>query len=595
MMDLIMDRAYSNAFIFGYEHMAAWSDLLDQINVFPVPDADTGRNLKISLAALHQLNERPAGVRHQIIRAATGNAGNIAAAFIHELLRINGPEALPDAIQQGVLLAHKAVADPKPGTMLTLFEVLAQVVPVFEKPTSEWDLETIIGLLEKCVDGTSDTLPELRQAGVVDAGALGMFIFLEAFLDCLAGRMNHSRPVTDRFKGKLEIAKDWQPQGRQEQYCFSAVILPEGDRAEGRRRLACWGNSLVVNETPDLLKMHLHTDDCEALRTGLREIGQVLDWSEERISPVRSTTDQNAQPVHIMTDAAGSVTLEDARILGMTLLDSYLVVGNQSYPETLYPPAALYAAMAGGQRASTAQASVFQRHQSYLSAVSRFERVLYLCVGSAYTGNFETAKSWQATHDTRGCLTIIDTGAASGRLGIVALATARYARRSQDPEAVVRFAQQAVTESQELVFLDQLKYLAAGGRISKTSGFFGDLLHMKPIITPSVHGAVKVGVVRTREGQLAFGLKRLESCFDPREAPLILLQYSDNQVWIDQVAAGEIRSLLPPAKILLRPLSLTSGAHMGPGAWAVAFLPGAFDQQEWSMDWFKHTAVSDGR
>ncbi len=594
-MDLIMDRAYSNAFVFGYERMAAWSDLLDQINVFPVPDADTGRNLKISLAALRQLDKRPAWVRHQIIRAATGNAGNIAAAFIHELLRINGPAGLSDAIQQGVLLAYRAVADPRPGTILTLFEVLVQVVPVFEKPISEWDLETIIGLLEKCVRGTSDTLPELRQAGVVDAGALGMFIFLEAFLGCLVGRMNHSRPVTDRFKGKLKIANDWRPQGREEQYCVSALILPEGDRAKGRRRLADYGNSLVVNETPDLLKMHLHTDDCESLRSDLREIGQVLDWSEEKITIVPSTTDQNAQPVHIMTDAAGSVTMEDARILGMTLLDSYLVVGDQSYPETLYPPTALYTAMAGGQRVSTAQASVFQRHQSYLSAVSRFERVLYLCVGSAYTGNFTIAKSWQATQVNNRRLTIIDTGAASGRLGIVALATARYARQSQDPEAVVRFAQQAVTESQELVFLDQLKYLAAGGRISKASGFFGDLLHVKPIITPSAHGAVKVGMVRTREGQLAFGLKRLESCFDPGETPLILLQYSDNQVWVEKVAADEIRSMLPAAKILLRPLSLTSGAHMGPGAWAVAFLPGAFDQQEWSMDRFKKTTVSDGR
>ncbi len=579
-MGLIMDRAYSNAFVLGYESMAAWSDLLDQINIFPVPDADTGRNLKISLAALHQLDNLPAGVRHQILRTATGNAGNIAAAFINELLKINGPAALADAIQQGVRMAHKAVAEPKLGTMLTLFEVLAEAVPAVEKPCSEWDIETIIGLLEKCVRDTSDILPELRRAGVVDAGALGMFIFLEAFLDCLTGRRNHGIPVSDRFKGKLKIADDWQPQGMEEQYCVTALIRPEGDRVDERRRLAGWGKSLVVNETAGLLKVHLHTDDCEALSSGLSEIGQVLDWSAEKIAPVKSTTGQTAQPVHIMTDAAGSVTVGDARTLGMTLLDSYLVVGDHSYPETLFPPDALYSAMTRGQKVSTAQASVFQRRQTYLSAVNRFERVLYLCVGSAYTGNFETARSWQATHDIRGRLTIIDTGAASGRLGIVALATARYAQRSREPEAVVRFAQQAVSQSQEFVFLDQLKYLAAGGRISKTSSFFGDLLHMKPIITPTAHGATKVGVVHTRESQLDFALNRLESCFDPCEAPLILLQYSDNQVWVEKVAAGKLRSLLPAAGILFRPLSLTSGAHMGPGAWAMAFLPGAFDQQE---------------
>lgn len=100
-MALIMDRAYCSALILGYERMVAWSDLLDQINVFPVADADTGRNLKISLAPLRRLNERPAGVPHQILKAATGNAGNIAAAFFHELLRVDGGAALADAIHLG--------------------------------------------------------------------------------------------------------------------------------------------------------------------------------------------------------------------------------------------------------------------------------------------------------------------------------------------------------------------------------------------------------------------------------------------------------------------------------------------------------------
>jgi DegV family protein with EDD domain len=579
-MWLKMDRAYCSAFVFGYERMAAWSDLLDQINVFPVPDADTGRNLKISLAALHQLYTQPTVVPHQILRTATGNAGNIAAAFIHELLKIDAPSTLADAIQTGTRMAHMVVAEPKPGTMLTLFEVLAQAVPPGMKPTCEWDLDMIIGQLEKCVDDTTGMLPELKHAGVVDAGALGMFIFLEAFLDHVSGRMSHSRPVTERFNGKLHIASGWQPHARQPEHCVSAVIRPQGDREERRRRLSGWGSCVVVNETADYLKVHLHTDNHNALRAGLSEIGQVLDYSEEKIELARSSADQSCQPVHIMTDAAGSVTLDDAQALGMTLLDSYLVVDDQSYPETLYSPAALYSAMAGGHKVSTAQASVYQRHQSYLSAVSRFERVLYLCVGSAYTGNFEAARSWQAAHDNKDRLTILDTGAASGRLGIVALATARYARQRQEPEAVLRFAQQAIRQSQELVFLDQLKYLAAGGRISKTSGFFGDLLHLKPIITPSPQGAVKVGVVRTREGQLTFALKRLERCFNRSEAPLILLQYSENQDWVEKVAAVELRSLLPAARILFRPLSLTSGAHMGPGTWAVAFLPSAFNQEQ---------------
>lgn len=577
-MNPAMDRAYSSAFILGYERMAAWSDLLDQINVFPVADADTGRNLKISLAPLRRLHEQPAEVSRQILRSATGNAGNIASAFFHELLKREGPSALPEAIQQGMQAARRAVANPKPGTMLTVFEVLSQTAGALKAPLPEWSFENIVDALAKCVSGTSDALPELRRARVVDAGALGMFIFLEAFLGSLTGCVEHARPVTDRFEGRLKIADDWRPVCPDEQYCVSAAIRGDARQAEMRRHLRKLGDSIVVHEAADILKVHLHTGDREALRSGLDQIGEVLDWSEERIEPARSSDLQSSQPVHIMTDAAGSVTREDAQALGMTLLDSYLVVGDQSHPETLYPPASLYAAMAKGQAVSTAQASLFQRSQSYLSVVSRYERVIYLCVGSAYTGNFEAAKAWQALHDPDRRLTVIDTGAASGRLGIAALASARYARQHQAPEAVAQFAHEAATKSQELVFLDQLKHLAAGGRISKLKGFFGDLLHMKPIITPTAHGAAKVGVARTQEDQVLFALKHLRSCFRATEAPLILLQYSDNRTWVGEIVAERIRSLLPAANILVRPLSLTSGAHMGPGAWAIAFLPEDFDR-----------------
>jgi fatty acid-binding protein DegV len=100
---------------------------------------------------------------------------------------------------------------------------------------------------------------------------------------------------------------------------------------------------------------------------------------------------------------------------------------------------------------------------------------------------------------------------------------------------------------------------------------------MKPVISPLPQGVVKIGVVHRREDQLAFACRRLEAALPAGSAPLILLQYSDNRPWVEEVAAPRVRALLPAASILLRPLSLTSGAHMGPGTWAVAFLPEAFN------------------
>ncbi len=96
---------------------------------------------------------------------------------------------------------------------------------------------------------------------------------------------------------------------------------------------------------------------------------------------------------------------------------------------------------------------------------------------------------------------------------------------------------------------------------------------MKPVISPSAYGAEKVGVVKDREGQLEFALERLKKRIEENASPFIMLEYSDNRAWVNDSVANKIKRRYPLAKIMLQPLSLTSGVHMGPGTWAVAFLP----------------------
>jgi hypothetical protein len=273
-----------------------------------------------------------------------------------------------------------------------------------------------------------------------------------------------------------------------------------------------------------------------------------------------------------MTDAAGSVTREEAKTLGISLLDSYITVGNRSLPETYFSPDELYGAMQRGERVTTAQASVFERCQIYASVVSRHGQVIYLCVGSAFTGNYHVVMDWKREHDPEDRLIVIDTGAASGRLGVIALAVSAYASEVDDVGLVTAFAKQAVSRSEEYVFLDKLEYLAAGGRLSKTGAFFGDMLHMKPIVSPMPEGARKVGVVRSRKDQVRFAMEVMERSLLREENALVMLEYSDNRSWVEEIS-HEMAKRYPKSRIIVHPMSLTSGAHMGPGTWAVAFLP----------------------
>lgn len=569
-----MDRPIQKAFVAGYERLVSWTDLLDQINVFPVADSDTGRNLRISLAPLRRLNGDSEAIGKNLLLAATGNSGNIANRFMNGFLAFTGDSGLREAAAAGRDGAWQAVVDPKPGTMLTVFDALKEYLDREPYRHEAAFADAVTGHLEQAVRSTTELLPVLKRAGVIDAGALGMFIFLEGFFRTLAGQKGDFRPITEVFQGSLTV-RDTYRSGNQEGYCVDTLVALTPESTGAVEELSNCSESVVITARDSMVKIHLHTADREAVRSKLASLGTVVHWSEEQLVDRIEENPMQAGGgvIHVMTDAAGSITQEDARQLGVTLLDSYLLVGERCLPETLVAPEELYASMRDGIKVSTAQASDFERHQCYESVLNRFDRVLYLCVGSVYTGNYDVVSAWKREHDTEGRLQVIDTTAASGRLGLIAMATARFAAQAEDAEAVIEYAEKSVAECREFVFLERLKYLVAGGRISRTSGFFGDLLHMKPVISPTAEGAKKVGVVKNQKEQVAFALQKLAENFSAEAALVIMLEYSDNRSWVEKAVKTEIADRYPRAEIFLQPLSRTSGAHMGPGTWGMAFLP----------------------
>jgi len=382
--------------------------------------------------------------------------------------------------------------------------------------------------------------------------------------------------VLKLFQGKLRVNSDFQA-SRTNCYCVDAIIQTENIPTAALNELSGLGESVVVVPDATRLKIHIHTPEPEQLRTRLAALGEVIGWSDEAINTrgAAQLSDAGAgRVVHLMSDAAGSLTRELARQHSITLLDSYIVADGWSQPESLCSPDDLYCLMRTGSKVTTAQASTFERQLRYESICRQFGRTLYLCVGSAYTGNYDTAMAWKEANDPDNLLEVLDTGAASGRLGLIALLTSRYADIAGSMEDVLDFSRKIIADCKEYVFIDELKYLVAGGRLSRSGGFFGNLLHTKPVVSPTENGVRKVGVVRSREGQLAFALAKLDELNRQTSGPVIMLQYSDNKEWVAGTVQQQVRDLLPKAKILLTPLSLTSGVHMGPGTWAMACVSG---------------------
>ena len=562
--------SYCSACISGYENLAAWADLLDSINIFPVADGDTGTNLRISLAPLRECESNMATAVTRLAASGRGNSGNIAVAFFTEFLNPDGKGLAMQACTGGDL-AWQSIGNPCVGTMLGVFDTLCLILG--EDRRRDLDFFEIRTQLQHAVLATAQQLPELEEAGVVDSGALGMFVFFDGFFQNFIEKKSGISPVMDLFAGKLHIKSSFQPQTTGE-YCVEAVLATDGLQSGIAGKLSSLGDSAVIMEGNSGVKLHLHTRNPELLRKELSSMGEVVSWSDEVMDPMTRVAENESfrkNSIRIMSDAAGSIPLALARNHGIILLDSYILAADQAKPESLFSSEKLYSLMKQGGHVTTAQASSHERHRHYHAACEQYEKVLYLCTGSVFTGNFSTVMAWKKENDPDGQMAAIDTGAASGRLAVIALLTARLAAQGATVETVIAYAKELTSQVEEYVFIHELKYLVAGGRVSRAKGFFADLLHMKPVISPGVEGVRKVGVARNRDGQLDFALAKLKKYEQSGSGFFVLLQYSDNKEWLAETVEPVIHRQLPDAEVLLVPLSLTSGVHMGPGTWSIAF------------------------
>jgi YbgC/YbaW family acyl-CoA thioester hydrolase len=182
----MMENILQKSFIAGLERLNARAELLDSINVFPIADGDTGRNLAISLVPLRNVGQPKETIIHQLLLSARGNSGNIASQFFSVFCAAESITDLAECARAGKIKAWQAISHPRTGTMLSVFDALADVLPR-NLNTDRASVEKIIGSLEETVRETCEQLPRLQEAGVVDAGALGIYIFFEGFFYTLAG------------------------------------------------------------------------------------------------------------------------------------------------------------------------------------------------------------------------------------------------------------------------------------------------------------------------------------------------------------------------------------------------------------------------
>ena len=309
-----MNDIFNKALISGVERISAWSDLLDEINVYPVADGDTGRNLLISMSPLRQISKDRSKTVQALLLAARGNSGNIAARFFSGFLTAVSEGDLSKAANLGRDYAWTAVNEPKKGTMLTVFDALCEALGNGISK-SENKTTAIIDHLEEAVHSTVNLLPRLKKANVVDAGALGMFIFFEGFFNALTDNihMREYRPIMKVFKNKLAVSSSFK-EDDEAGYCVDMVLKADENSAEAIKK-AQTDKSAVIIQDKDYIKIHIHTNNTAKARDKFSSYG-LVKWEDDDIGAQikEFKTSQKKQAIHIMTDGAGSVKIGRAHV-----------------------------------------------------------------------------------------------------------------------------------------------------------------------------------------------------------------------------------------------------------------------------------------
>ena len=294
-------------FLNGAKNLESKKEWINELNVFPVPDGDTGTNMSMTiLSAAKEVSalEEPdmASIAKAIssgsLRGARGNSGAILSQLFRGFTKVIGKEqeitvpVLAASFQKAVETAYKAVMKPKEGTILTVARGAADRAAEMAEETDDLAcfLDEVIKEAQRVLKKTPEMLPVLKQAGVVDSGGQGLVVILEGAYDALLGKEIDTQIEAGPSAQVQKITKETEAEIRFG-YCTEFIIVLNHPLAEKEERayksfLESIGDSIVVVADEEIVKTHVHTNDPglaiqEALKHGALSRIKIDNMREE--------------------------------------------------------------------------------------------------------------------------------------------------------------------------------------------------------------------------------------------------------------------------------------------------------------------------
>lgn len=578
----------------GIRHLFRRRDYINRINVFPVPDSDTGTNMAFTFKSmLEAVQRRPRWPLPDLLGAlgeaaldgARGNSGAIMAQYFQGFREAVGDRvdldagALAVACRRGAEQAWTAMAEPVAGTLPTVLEDHARAL-------HEAAGRGLVDLREAFAAGldgaraslanTPNQLPVLKQAGVVDAGGQG-------FVDLLEGISTFIREgVID------DLDADWREAMAADaaephegldvgdhQFCTECVIEGRGlDRQAIMARLeALDQSSLVVAGSDRRVRVHIHVNNPAELFLACEEFGEITQQKADDMRWQHGLLNHPGR-VAVVTDSGADLPAAEVERLGIHVVPVRLSFGDREYLDGVTLDVATFHEMlksaTESPRTSQPPAKDFRRVFELLG--THGYEVLYLGLSRHLSGTFQAGQSAaERTPDTD--VRTLDTLNASCGQGLLTLVAAELAAEDRDRADIEATIESLLPLTRVMAMPDELDSAVRGGRVKAWVGRLARQLRVTPVLT------AKEGRMSLDGAHLGYGVnpakfaRRVLKAMDADQVYRVLVAHVDNED-----GARELRRLILGGHGRIHSCHLAEagpalGVHLGIGGLIVGFLP----------------------
>lgn len=583
----INGHEFHKAISSGIINVISKQDYLNSINVFPVPDGDTGTNLMFTLRPIIQIEEDDINeniektlllISDTALNTARGNSGTIIAQYfigladgVKDHQSINS-ENISQILESGFKAAQSSMMDPKEGTIISVMRDISKIS--FSDGDMLGVIKKICTVSKKSLQKTPDQMKLLKDSGVVDAGAAGLVDMFDGFLyylendESMHPDIKHNLDLNEKnesFIKNIEKSKF--------QYCTECIIIGENlERTKVNTQLNEFGDSLILAGNKEKIKIHIHTNSPDSVFDICSKFGEIKNQKADDMHQQSEEMSKSRPSIAIVTDS-GCDVLYDSHNANIHMVPvrysfgdvDYLdkvsqsseefyneLVNNPIHPKTSQPPTGDFISM-------------------YKNLSSDYKSIISIHIPNKLSGTLQSSKNAiNKIEDMK--ITPIDSKNASVGLGLIVQSASQLSEKCDDHDVLVSKIEKLIKNTKIFLTVKDINFSIKGGRVPKYKGYIAKLLNMHPVLTTNEDGELKAASAFFGKNNLHEKLAQyVIGTLDKNLSYKFSVSHSNSPHGGEQLVDYIQNNFKNVANIDLVDMGSGLGVHAGPGSFGVAY------------------------